>query len=85
MSGWLKAAWLLAMVFVPIIGVVAYFATRPRRPVSELWFQPSSEGIYAQRNETVGLEIQNLAQLRKDGALTDEESNTLKERAISAA
>jgi hypothetical protein len=31
-SGWAKALWFLFIVFVPIIGVLAYIITRPADP-----------------------------------------------------
>jgi hypothetical protein len=83
MPGWQKAMWLLAIIFVPLFGVILYFAMRPRKPVSELWFQPSSEGIYGQKDDTVSQQVQTLARLRREGMITDEEFNRLKERAIA--
>jgi hypothetical protein len=83
LRGWEKAAWLLAIVFVPIFGVIAYFATRPQKSIEELWAQPSQDGLYAQRDDTVALRIQTLSQLRKEGAITSEEFDRLKEKTIS--
>ncbi len=31
-SGWAKALWFLAIVFIPVIGVLAYLVTRPADP-----------------------------------------------------
>jgi hypothetical protein len=31
-SGWAKALWTLAIIFVPVIGVLAYLITRPVDP-----------------------------------------------------
>jgi hypothetical protein len=31
-SGWAKALWFLFIVFVPVIGVLAYIVTRPADP-----------------------------------------------------
>jgi len=31
-SGWAKAIWFLLIVFVPVIGVLAYVITRPADP-----------------------------------------------------
>jgi hypothetical protein len=31
-SGWAKALWFLLIVFVPIIGVLAYISARPADP-----------------------------------------------------
>lgn len=29
LGGWGKAGWLMGILFVPVIGVIAYFVTRP--------------------------------------------------------
>ena len=31
-SGWAKALWFLFIVFIPVIGVLAYLVTRPADP-----------------------------------------------------
>jgi hypothetical protein len=83
--GWSKALWLLAIVFVPIFGVIAYFAFRPRKPTTEIWFQPSASngGLYAQRDDNAVMQVETLARLRSQGAITDEEFTRLKEKAIA--
>jgi hypothetical protein len=84
--GWSKALWLLAIVFVPIFGVLAYWIVRPRRPTSELWWQPSpsqNEALYAQKSDNITTQVETLARLRSQGAITDEEFNRLKEKAIA--
>jgi hypothetical protein len=89
LSGLAKALWLFAIVFVPILGVLAYFALRPRLPNEQLWWSSATTGenasnIYGQHNsDSVTGQIQTLAQLRKEGAISDEEFNRLKERALA--
>ena len=36
-SGWAKAGWLLFIMFVPLIGAIAYMVTRPAQPGEGLW------------------------------------------------
>jgi preprotein translocase subunit SecG len=33
-SGWAKAGWVLLVIFVPLIGVLAYMITRPKDPTA---------------------------------------------------
>jgi preprotein translocase subunit SecG len=33
-SGWAKAGWVLLVIFLPLIGVLAYMITRPRDPTT---------------------------------------------------
>ena len=82
LSGLGKALWLFGIVFLPIVGVMAYFIVRPRKAPENLWFQHESS-IYAQRNDTVTQDVQTLAKLHSEGALSDEEFIKLKERAIA--
>jgi Phospholipase_D-nuclease N-terminal len=37
MSGWLKAFWLLAIVFLPVIGTCLYLIVRPGKPSAYSW------------------------------------------------
>ncbi|HEX5369566.1 MAG TPA: SHOCT domain-containing protein [Dehalococcoidia bacterium] len=80
--GMSKALWLFAIVFLPVIGILTYFITRPRTSPENLWFQ-SEAPIYAQRNETITQEVQTLAKLHDQGAISDDEFTKLKQRAIA--
>jgi uncharacterized membrane protein len=80
LSGLSKGLWLLAIVFVPLFGVLLYFAVRPRKPVSEMWW--NADRIYEQRDDTVALQVQTLAKLHREGAITDEEFVKMKERVV---
>lgn len=80
-AGWSKALWLFAIVFVPVIGVLVYFAVRPRKGVEELYWS-TGENLYARTDDSVAFQVQTLAQLRKDGALTDDEFSRMKQKVM---
>ena len=81
LSGWAKAAWLLFVIFVPLLGVVAYLVARgghmAEEQVSE-YNAPQDEAYRAYaRYEAQGRhsadELSKLADLRDRGIITDEE------------
>jgi type VI protein secretion system component VasK len=81
LSGWAKAAWLVFVIFVPLLGVLAYLIARgghlAEEQVSE-YNQPQDEAYRAySRNEVSGRhradELSKLADLRERGVITDEE------------
>jgi hypothetical protein len=81
LSGWAKAAWLLFVIFVPLIGVVAYLVTRGARLANEQiseYNAPQDEPYRAYgRHEAQGRqradELTKLADLHDRGVITDEE------------
>ena len=80
LSGWQKGLWMLAVVFVPLVGVLAYFALRPRdarRMVRD------EEGLGPRSWEIA--EIETLVRLRNQGTITDEEYERIKDRVMASA
>ena len=77
-----KVLWLFAIVFVPLLGVLAYYLLRPRQPVQDLWWQTDAN-LQGRQSEGIATELQTLDQLRKDGALSDEEFVRLKNRVMA--
>jgi hypothetical protein len=81
LSGWAKAAWIVFVIFVPLIGVLAYLVARgghlAEEQVSE-YGAPQDEAYRAYaRSEAQGRhsadELTKLADLRDRGVITDEE------------
>jgi hypothetical protein len=83
MSGFTKVLWLLAILFVPLFGVIAYFVARPRKPFSELYIKPSERGIYAQKDESATQQVETLVRLRNTGAISDEEYIRLRDKSLA--
>ena len=81
LSGWAKAAWLVFVVFIPLIGVVAYLVVRGGHLADEqvsTYNAPQDEAARAYgRHEAQGRqsadELTKLADLRDRGIITDEE------------
>jgi phospholipase D-like protein/putative oligomerization/nucleic acid binding protein len=81
LSGWAKAAWLVFVIFVPLLGVLAYLVARGGHLAEEQasdYNSPQDEAYRAySRNEAHGRhradELTKLADLRDRGVITDEE------------
>jgi len=81
LSGWAKAAWLLFVIFVPLLGVLAYLVARGGHLAEEQVSDPNSPQNEAyraySRHEAQGShsadELTKLADLRDRGVITDEE------------
>ena len=66
LSGVAKALWLLAVVLVPIAGVVVYLIARPKPPATVT-------GTAGPSDQSVAQDLGQLKELHETGALTDDE------------
>ena len=80
LSGLAKALWVLAILYLPIIGMVVYFVVRPVQG-------PTGPGDYlgGGGNLTSAEEVKLLADLHDRGKLSDEEFSQEKSRILGAA
>ena len=94
LSGWAKAAWLLFIVFIPVIGIFAYLIARGRsmrerseevraRRMREQ--QIVSEHLTAQQQQQPAPadQLSRLADLRQRGVLSAEEFDREKAKVLS--
>ena len=84
LSGWHKAGWLLFVFVLPLIGILVYLIARPKltpadRRVMEQAMRVESGGS----PQSTADEIAKLAELRSTGAISDEEYERLKQRALA--
>ena len=77
-SGWAKALWALFIIFLPIIGAFTYTIVRG---TTEATYADS----YQQSSSSPAEELTRLNQLRTDGAISDEEFQSLKARTIAVS
>jgi hypothetical protein len=85
LQGWAKALWVLLVLVVPIIGIIAYFIFRgDKMRVHQTQAQQFREPIrdYARHSgddaESPAQELSRLADLRRDGMITEDEFQVLK-------
>lgn len=80
--GWRKVLWLFAIVFAPIVGVLAYYVVRPRKAPEEIWMSAPGS-IYGQQDDSIAFQVQTLSQLRSQGAISEDEYIRLKQRVMA--
>jgi hypothetical protein len=83
MSGWSKALWSIFIIFLPFLGVFIYLITRPKMTEQD---QRMMEQYETQQRRAAGYssaeEIAKLTELRNQGAITAEEFEELKRKAM---
>jgi uncharacterized membrane protein YcjF (UPF0283 family) len=89
LNGWAKAAWLILMLFLPIVTALIYLIARGRGMAerSAHWAEASRKQTESYIREVAGAtpsdEIAKAKALLESGAITQTEYDTLKARAIS--
>ncbi|HEX4804348.1 MAG TPA: SHOCT domain-containing protein [Conexibacter sp.] len=90
LSGWAKAAWVLFLVFVPVIAALIYLIARGagmrERALAEQRQvqQATDEYIRSVAGSSPIEELHKLDQLRARGAISQEEFDRLKTRVLAA-
>ena len=83
LSGMGKAGWIFLLVFLPFLGALIYIIARPKVTASDIEQMTRAEAAYsAAAAVTPTDQIAKLQQLREAGAITEEEFNTLKAKAL---
>lgn len=89
-SGWAKALWVLFLVFLPLLGVLIYLIARGdamhERQIEYAAAIEKAQRKYIQEVATPASsadELAKLAQLHKDGVLTDDEFAAQKAKVLS--
>ena len=91
LSGTAKALWVLALVFVPLVTLIAYLVARgpgmqdrAQRETERLWRTTDDFLRRMPRASTPSEEIARAKALRDDGTITDAEFDVLKAHALAA-
>ncbi|GMQ94202.1 MAG: hypothetical protein BMS9Abin12_1686 [Acidimicrobiia bacterium] len=83
LSGLAKGLWAVAVVFLPVIGMLIYFATRPAKP--EMQPDPAvrmQEIIDETDHGSTIDQLEKLADLHESGTLSAEEFKAAKDRLL---
>jgi hypothetical protein len=83
-SGWIKAVWIIALIFVPYLGVLAYLIFQGRG-MAERRMQDVKQARDDMRRfvgYSVADEIVKLDKLRADKAISEEEFTRLRSRLV---
>jgi hypothetical protein len=82
LSGLAKAGWLLLIVCLPFLGILIYTIVRPSLPQDAQMLETASQ-TQEGSGQSVADEIAKLVALRDKGAISEDEFNRLKAKAIS--
>ncbi len=85
LSGGAKAGWIFLLVILPFLGALIYMIVRPKVTASDIEQITRAEAAYtAAAKVTPADQIAKLQELRAAGAITEEEFQALKQKAIGA-
>ena len=83
LSGASKGLWAVAIVLLPVIGMLIYFITRPHdTPSTEDWDVVAGTTAPLAITDDHVTELEKIAKLKDDGAITDEEYSMLKAKVL---
>jgi type VI protein secretion system component VasK len=82
--GWSKAGWIILLIFIPLIGALIYMIRRPKMTEQDKRMMEEAE----QRQKraagySAAEEIAKAQQLKDSGAISDEEFQELKRKAMA--
>jgi hypothetical protein len=90
-SGWAKAAWVIFLILLPFLGVLVYLITQHdgmnERRTKDIQDQQAQMDAYVRSVATEGgsaSEIAKAKQLLDSGAITQQEFDALKAKALAA-
>ena len=83
LSGWAKAGWLVLLFVLPFIGALIYMVARPKMTEQD---KEQLEKMQAAQQRVAGYspadEIEKLSKLRDSGAITADEFEDMKRKAM---
>ncbi len=80
LSGWAKAGWSLAFIFLPLLGILIYIVVRPQEMSADTW---PSAGAGQVAGGSATEDIAKAQQLLQSGAINQQEFDELKRRALA--
>lgn len=85
LSGMAKGLWAVAVVLLPLIGLLIYFIARPEAP--EMQPEPAERAQQIRDeslNDTTFDQLEKLAELNKSGVISDEEFTAAKGKLLGS-
>jgi hypothetical protein len=84
MSGGSKAIWIVAIIFLPLLGCLIYMIARPKVTPQDVQMMAQSEAaMKAASGVSTADELTKLTQLRDSGAITAPEYEALKAKLLA--
>ncbi len=82
MSGWKKAAWIVAIIFFPFVGALLYVVTR-RPSEAEIASMDRAIGDQATFIEGAAAQLERLNKLRETGGISEQEYQALRAQIVA--
>ena len=83
LSGWLKAGWIFLIFVIPLLGILLYLITRPKMTAQD---EQMMEAMQERERRATGYsaagEIEKAKKLLDTGAITAEEFDAMKKKAM---
>lgn len=83
LSGWLKAGWIFLIFIIPLLGILLYLITRPKMTEQD---KEMMEAMQERERRATGYsaadEIEKAKKLMDSGAITAEEFDAMKKKAM---
>jgi hypothetical protein len=84
MKGWKKAFWIIFVIFIPLIGVIAYMIARPKHLAQDAQMMEQAQAIQQRAaGYSAAEEIAKAQALKDSGAITDAEFEEMKRKALA--
>jgi len=84
LSGGMKVVWVIGLIFLPFLGALIYLLTRKPTPQDAEDEAAAKEAIRRQVGYSSADEIAKLQQLKDSGALTQDEFDKAKAKALAS-
>ncbi len=86
LSGWAKALWVVAIFFLPWLGVLVYLIARPPTVAGAFAVRPAPAPIQRPAGETsVADDLERLSRLQQEGMITKQEYDAAKQAVLKKA
>jgi Phospholipase_D-nuclease N-terminal/Short C-terminal domain len=83
-GGWKKAGWLVLLIFLPLLGILFYLIFRPKMTAQDVRMLTKAEAAeQAVAGVSTADELAKLAELHRQGVLSEEEYAELKRKALA--
>ena len=90
LRGWQKALWVVLVLVLPLVGILAYFIVRGDKMRAHQLQERRDEEAFSEflrrrqgSDRSVTDQLSRLAELKRDGVISDEEFEKLKARVIA--
>jgi uncharacterized membrane protein len=82
--GWAKAGWIVLIVILPLLGILIYMIARPKMTAQDKEMMDQYQETQRRASGySAADEIAKAQELKASGAITDEEFEAMKQRALS--